>query len=205
MSTKVPSTRRRGAEAREEAVEAARLLLLEGGPSAVTLKAVGQRMGVGHANLIHHFGSAAGLQAALMERMVRDLAERVGAGLADLKPGELGQRAILDVVFDAFDAGGAAQVAAWLALERQTERAEGLAEVVRHLADSLAGLAPEDADAQAKARALVIQATYMAFADALIGPVMRGMLDLPREWPRDLAQAAAAAVISGTGKPGGGG
>lgn len=203
MSTKVPSTRRRGAAAREEAVEAARGLLLEGGPSAVTLKAVGRRMGVGHANLIHHFGSAAGLQSALMERMVLDLARRVASGLAALPPGEGGRRAILDVVFDAFDAGGAAQVAAWLALERQTDRAAGLAQVVRHLADSLARMAPDDPGARDKARALVIQATYMAFADALIGPVMRDMLDVPADRPRELAQAAAAAIIAGPGEPGG--
>ena len=81
MSTNGPARRRRGAVAREEALEAARDLLLSGGPAAVTLKAVGERMGVGHANLIHHFGSAAGLQGALMDRMVRDLADRIEAGL----------------------------------------------------------------------------------------------------------------------------
>ena len=81
MSTNGPVKRRRGAVAREEALEAARDLLLAGGPAAVTLKAVGERMGVGHANLIHHFGSAAGLQGALMDAMVRDLAQRIEAGL----------------------------------------------------------------------------------------------------------------------------
>ena len=45
MSTNGPVRRRRGAVAREEALEAARDLLLSGGPAAVTLKAVGERMG----------------------------------------------------------------------------------------------------------------------------------------------------------------
>ena len=44
MSTNSPVKRRRGAVAREEALEAARDLLLSGGPAAVTLKAVGERM-----------------------------------------------------------------------------------------------------------------------------------------------------------------
>ncbi|HEX8470861.1 MAG TPA: TetR/AcrR family transcriptional regulator, partial [Brevundimonas sp.] len=91
--TLLPVKRRRGAVAREEALDAARDLLLSGGPAAVTLKAVGERMGVGHANLIHHFGSAAGLQGALMDRMVRDLAERIEAGLGQgperIEPGRL--------------------------------------------------------------------------------------------------------------------
>src|ERR1043165_1401954 len=49
---------------RAGALEAARALLIEQGPQAVTLKGVGARIGRTHANLLHHFGSAAGLQAA---------------------------------------------------------------------------------------------------------------------------------------------
>src|SRR3546814_16661435 len=56
-------------ESRDAALEAARALLLESGPQAVTLKAVAARIGRTHANLLHHFGSAAGLQKALIERM----------------------------------------------------------------------------------------------------------------------------------------
>jgi AcrR family transcriptional regulator len=44
------------------AIEAARDLLIQDGPQAVTLKAVAARIGRTHANLLHHFGSAAGLQ-----------------------------------------------------------------------------------------------------------------------------------------------
>ena len=52
-------------ESRSAALEAARRLLLEQGPQAVTLKAVAAEIGRTHANLLHHFGSAAGLQAEL--------------------------------------------------------------------------------------------------------------------------------------------
>ena len=54
-------------ESRAAALEAARRLLIEKGPQAVTLKAVGAEIGKSHANLLHHFGSAAGLQSALAE------------------------------------------------------------------------------------------------------------------------------------------
>jgi len=196
MSTNQPATRRRGETARAEAIDAARALLVEGGPSAVTLKAVGHRMGVGHANLIHHFGSAAGLQAALMDRVVRDLAERISGTLATMTPGELGNRCLLDAVFEAFDSGGAAELAASLALTREGDRTAGLAEVVRDIADAVSGLGGGSDAARTKARSLVLVAAYMAFADALMGPILRPMLDMDGEAPRNLALRAALGVLA---------
>ena len=52
-------------DSRAAALEAARGLLIEVGPQAVTLKAVAERIGRTHANLLHHFGSASGLHKAL--------------------------------------------------------------------------------------------------------------------------------------------
>ncbi len=195
MSTNGPVKRRRGAVAREEALEAARDLLLSGGPAAVTLKAVGERMGVGHANLIHHFGSAAGLQGALMDAMVRDLAQRIEAGLGEgrdgVEPGRL-----MGVVFDAFGPGGASQMAAWLALAREQGRAESFAEVVRDLAERLAAMAPEDPRAAERAKALVVTAAYMAFAEGLIGDILTPMLGAPEGLGRDLALKLTATLLA---------
>ena len=195
MSTNGPVKRRRGAVAREEALEAARDLLLSGGPAAVTLKAVGERMGVGHANLIHHFGSAAGLQGALMDAMVRDLAQRIEAGLGEgrdgVEPGRL-----MGVVFDAFGPGGASQMAAWLALAREQGRAESFAEVVRDLAERLAAMAPDDPKAAERAKALVVTAAYMAFAEGLIGDILTPMLGAPEGLGRDLALKLTATLLA---------
>lgn len=199
MSTNGRVKRRRGAVAREEALEAARDLLLSGGPAAVTLKAVGERMGVGHANLIHHFGSAAGLQGALMDAMVRDLAQRIEAGLNagvgegrdGVEPGRL-----MSVVFDAFGPGGASQMAAWLALAREQGRAESFAEVVRDLAERLAAMAPEDPKAAERAKALVVTAAYMAFAEGLIGDILTPMLGAPEGLGRDLALKLTATLLA---------
>jgi len=195
MSTNSPVKRRRGAVAREEALEAARDLLLSGGPAAVTLKAVGERMGVGHANLIHHFGSAAGLQGALMDAMVRDLAQRIEAGLGEgrdgVEPGRL-----MSVVFDAFGPGGASQMAAWLALAREQGRAESFAEVVRDLAERLAAMAPDDPKAAERAKALVVTAAYMAFAEGLIGDILTPMLGAPEGLGRDLALKLTATLLA---------
>lgn len=187
VHTSAPQTRRSGSEARDQALEAASRLLRDGGPSAVTLKAVGNIMGVSHANLIHHFGSAAGLQGALMDKMVRDLAVDVGKGLKAIASGAItDQRAAVDIVFDAFSTGGAAQVAAWLALARETERAQSFASVVRDLADQTAEFHGGDEASHVRARHIVVMLSYMAFADALIGPALRPMLDMNADTPRNL-------------------
>lgn len=198
MSTNRP-TRRRGALAREEAVEAARDLLLAGGASAVTLKAVGERMGVGHANLIHHFGSAAGLQGAVMDRMVRDLAAGLDAGLGagmGQAPAAPDRAAMLDQVFDAFGEGGAARLGAWMVMQGEAGRADAFAEVVRDQAERLASLAGGGEAARERARAVVTTAVYMAFADGLIGEVLTQMLEAPRDLGRGLAARAIEAVLN---------
>ena len=75
MSISRERARRSPDESRAAAIAAARGLLLEAGPQAVTLKAVADKIGRTHANLLHHFGSAAGLQAEL----ARSIAEEVAA------------------------------------------------------------------------------------------------------------------------------
>ena len=66
-------------ESRSAALEAARQILVETGPAAVTLKAVAARIDRTHANLLHHFGSAAGLQKALAAYLA-DLGMGLAAG-----------------------------------------------------------------------------------------------------------------------------
>ena len=66
-------------ESRSAAITAARELLLADGPQAVTLKAVAAKVGRTHANLLHHFGSAAGLQGAL----ARSIADSVTSLIAE--------------------------------------------------------------------------------------------------------------------------
>ncbi len=187
-------------------MEAARALLLSGGASAVTLKAVGERMGVGHANLIHHFGSAAGLQGAVMDRMVRDLAAGLDAGLGagmGEAPAAPDRMAMLDQVFDAFGEGGAARLGAWMVMQGEAGRADAFAEVVRDQAERLASLAGGGEAARDRARAVVTTAVYMAFADGLIGEVLTQMLEAPRDLGRGLAARAIEAALNEDLEPGG--
>lgn len=174
-----PKRRRRAPdEARREALASARRLLIESGPTAITLKAVGDEIGVTHANLIHHFGSAAGLQSALMESMVRDLTNALGAAVIHLRSDAGAPRALVDQVFDAFDKGGAGRLAAWIALSGDIRHLEPVRAAVADLVDAICEkFAAEGDQTRQRVTAAVLFIALCAFGDAVIGPPLRDMLD----------------------------
>ncbi|QUD89787.1 TetR/AcrR family transcriptional regulator [Phenylobacterium montanum] len=177
--TAVRLTRRRRApdEARKEALVSARRLLLESGPDAITLKAVGDEIGVTHANLIHHFGSAAGLQSALMESMVRDLIQALDAAVAHLRSDAGAPRALVDQVFDAFDEGGAGRLAAWIVMSGDLELLEPVRGAVHDLVEAIyQKFQAEGEQARHRITAAVLFIALSAFGDAVIGPPLRDML-----------------------------
>ena len=165
--------------ARLEALAAARALLLEGGPNAVTLKAVGEAIGMSHANVIHHFGSAAGLQSALMGAMVRDLADALTEAVDHVRSDDAAFRRLVDMVFDAFSQGGAGYLAAWIALSGDLSQLDPVRETVRSLVlaikDKFADLA-DDETAVERITSVVLFIALSAFGDAVIGAPLRGML-----------------------------
>lgn len=165
-------------EAREEALGAARELLLESGPTAVTLASIGKRVGMTHANVIHHFGSAAGLQSALMGSMVRDLTQALGDAVAHVRSDAAAPRALIDIVFDAFDKGGAGRLAAWIALSGDLGHLEPVRQAVTDLVDAIAEKFSEDEAAETRRRiqSAVLLIALMAFGDAVIGGPLRGMI-----------------------------
>jgi AcrR family transcriptional regulator len=169
-------------ESRSLALEAARTLLLEDGPQAVTLKAVAGRIGKTHANLLHHFGSAAGLQSELA-RMISD---RVTGEIARVvereRKGEADPRDIVDRTFDAFDREGAGALAAWMILSGDREALNPVLDAIHNLVDQL-GQGHEDRPVHDHTLGLVL----MALGDSLLGAPMAGALGLPRERAREIA------------------
>ena len=111
--------------------------------------------------------------------------------------------AMLDQVFDAFGEGGAARLGAWMVMQGEAGRADAFAEVVRDQAERLAGLAGGGEEARDRARAVVMTAVYMAFADGLIGEVLTQMLGAPRDLGRGLAARAIEAALNEDLEPGG--
>jgi len=169
--------RRSPGEARDEALASARKLLLQHGPGGMTLVTVADDIGMTHGNLIHHFGSAAELQSALMGAMVRDLADAIGTAVAHVRSDAGAPRALIDIVFDAFDEGGAGMLAAWIALSNKHAHLEpvraAVGDLVRAIDErSTSGGAPRPRHIQSA----ILFITLCAFGDAVIGPQLRPML-----------------------------
>jgi AcrR family transcriptional regulator len=184
------------ADAREAALAAAQALLIEAGPQAVTLKAVGGRIGRTHANLLHHFGSAEGLQLALIARMTSDITATIRDALLLDRPAEPDPRRIVDLVFDAFDGGGAGALASWMILTGNRDALDPILSAVRALVEDLtAGVEPACRPIQDETLHLVL----MALGDALLGAPMARALGLPRDRARALAATMLAAPLAADG------
>lgn len=187
--------KRHAGEAREEGLAAARALLMEGGPASVTLANVGREIGMSHTNVIHHFGSAEGLQSALMGSMIRDLASALDDAVEHLKTDSAAPSILVDQVFDAFDQGGAGQLAAWIVLSRESEHLEPIQQAVLDLVAAIGGKLVGDAEADDRMRAIVLLIAICAFGDAVIGPQLREMLGLDAEAGRRLVAQILPSLI----------
>lgn len=181
-----PKRRKRSPEeAREEALAAARQLLLTGGPKAVTLANVGKAIGMTHANVIHHFGSAAELQSALMGSMVGDLAGAIDEAVAHVRSDAAAPRQLVDIVFDAFENGGAGMLAAWMALSQEISHLEPVSEAVQGLVRAIEERAQIEGEAaHRRVTAAVLLIALCGFGDSVIGPQLREMLGRDAESAR---------------------
>jgi AcrR family transcriptional regulator len=188
--------RRAPDEAREEALECARRVLIVHGPDGVTLQAVAREIGVTHGNLIHHFGSAAQLQSALMGKMVRDLTEAINSAVAHVRSDEAAARTMVDIVFDAFDEGGAGALAAWIALSNRYEHLEPIREAVGDLVAAVdEKIVSAGGEAPRHIPSALLFITLCAFGDALIGPPLRDMLGRDPQSVRRLATRLLPAIL----------
>ena len=165
------------------ALEAARDLLIEAGPQAVTLKAVSARIGKTHANLLHHFGSAAGLQKALAKYLAEAICVDIADAVIKSRSGEGNPRDVVDLAFDAFDRQGAGALAGWMILSGNEDALNPIVETIHNLVDDLAIDGHEDRLLHDDSLTLVL----MALGDALLGAPLAKALGLPRERARDIA------------------
>jgi AcrR family transcriptional regulator len=169
-------------ESRAAALEAARALLLESGPQAVTLKAVGARIGKTHGNLLHHFGSAAGLQAALARHIGEKVTAAIGGTVQRARQGEADPREIVERTFDAFGREGAGALAAWMILSGNRDALDPVLDAIHRLVDQLRQ-GHEDRPVPETTLWLVLA----ALGDSLLGAAMAEALGLPREKAREIA------------------
>ena len=170
-------------ESRRAALEAARALLIEAGPQAVTLKAVAARIGRTHANLLHHFGSAAQLQRALAEYLAKAVCATIADAVRANRAGLGSPREVVDLTFDAFDREGAGALASWMLLSGNENALDPILATIHDLVEELheAG--------SGKMRQLTLNLVLLALGDALLGQRLANSLDLPRRAARDTAEA----------------
>ena len=180
-------------QSRDAAIEAARSLLIEFGPQAVTLKAVAARIGRTHANLLHHFGSAADLQKALIAHLADTITAQIGEAAKRARAGDQNPREVVDMTFDAF-ARGAGAMASWMILTGNEDALDPILEAIHRLVDDLSeGHEPGGPSIHEETLQLVL----MAMGDALLGRAMANALGLPPETARTIATRALIASRSG--------
>lgn len=165
---------------RDAALDAARALLIEAGPQALTLKAVAARIGRTHANLLHHFGSAAGLQQALIARMTDEIAGCIADAVLRARSETHDHGKIVALVFDAFGKNGGGALATWMILTGNQKALDPILEQIRRLVDLLGtgheGLMP--------LRELTLQLLLMAAGDAMLGDLITHALGVERDCAR---------------------
>ena len=184
---------------RAAAVAAARDLLTSEGVAAVTLKAVAARIGRTHANLLHHFGSVAGLHAALAGDIAVSVASSITGTIGRMRRGEARLRDVIESMFDAFIEQGAGELIAWVVLTRQREAlepiVEAIAQVIRDISEP-----GEDRPLDQATLGLVL----LAIGDSLAGSEVARACGLPRVAARDIAVRQVIAVLSGRVQAGAG-
>ena len=169
-------------ESRSAALRAARELLLRDGPQAVTLKAVAAEVGRTHANLLHHFGSAAGLQAELARSIADRVTGSIGRAVERARAGEEDAGDIAQMTFDAFGREGAGALAAWMILSGNRDALNPILESIRSLVGQLK-VGHEDHHVGETTLWLVL----LSLGDSLLGPAIAEALDLNPNTAREIA------------------
>jgi AcrR family transcriptional regulator len=169
-------------ESRSAAIDAARRLLLAHGPQAVTLKAVAAEVGRTHANLLHHFGSAAGLQGALAQSIADSVTASIADAVERARAGETDARDNVDQAFDVFGREGAGALAAWMILTGNRDALNPILDSMRGLVAQLS-VGHDEHHVAESTLTLVLN----ALGDSLLGAPIAEALGLPRDTARELA------------------
>jgi AcrR family transcriptional regulator len=180
---------------RTQALAAARRLIVEGSANSLTMRAVADAAGVTYPNLSHHFGSAAGLHAAIAEDLVREvLAGLTSVGLA-VNGHKPDYRLLVDRVFDLFDRKGLGRVLAWLVSSQETDRLEPVSKLLADFVASRSRGRPKAEVRRIARTALVV--CFAGYAESIVGPALGEVLGAAAAARRDYFAAALEALYEG--------
>jgi AcrR family transcriptional regulator len=194
MSIVLTSRKRHSPEqSRALAIDAARDLLRDEGVAAITLKSVAARIGRTHANLLHHFGSVAGLHRALAEEIAHNVAASITAAIASRRRGEATERDVVDAMFDAFADQGAGELIGWIALTRQRE-------ALKPVTDTIAAIVADfrEAGDHRPMDQVTLGLVLLAVGDSLVGQEVAQGTGQHRDAVREIAMQQISALIGVT-------
>lgn len=179
-------------ESRAAAVAAARDLLREQGVAAITLKAVAARIGRTHANLLHHFGSVAGLHRALADEIAHQVATSITEAIGRMRRGEGRLRDVIEGMFDAFREEKVGELMAWVVLSGQRDALEPVAGAIGDVVSDIR----EPGDLRPLDQA-TLGLVLLAIGDSLAGDEVARACALPSTAARDIAVQQVIAVLAG--------
>lgn len=168
--------RRAAPDMRVQALAAARRLIVAKPDEVLTMRAVAEATGVTHPNLSHHFGSLAGLHAALAEELIRELLAGLRALGLDVNNND-DYDALVDRVFDLFDNQGLGRVLAWLVRSGETARLRPVNELLTRFIVELAHGRSGD-EARMIARDAMIL-SFAGYAESWVGPLLGNIFEIP--------------------------
>lgn len=178
-------------ESRALALAAAHALLREQGIAAITLKSVASRMGRTHANVLHHFGSVAGLHRALAEEIARGVADSITGSIGRMRRGEGKLSDVIAAMFDAFEEQKVGELMAWVVLTRQREALEPVANAIAKVVADITETGDDRPLDQA-----TLGLVLLAIGDSLVGGEVARACGLPRSAARDIAVRQVLAVLA---------
>ena len=178
-----PRVRRTPEESRANILSAAESLLLQQGPQSLRLADVAKAAGVANATVLHHFGSIDAVQQALMERMIADLVDSIMAIQIPSDAPAAARADGLKTLFDAFEARGAARLAAWLELTDETSRLTVVRQAVQDVAQKRISNAGVPSDV---AEDLILLSVTLAVGVGLFGPSLGKLIGKPEGRAREL-------------------
>jgi AcrR family transcriptional regulator len=160
------------------ALEAARELLIETGPQAVTLKAVATRIGRTHADLA--------------EYLTKAICVTIGEAVVRMESGEMSPRQLADLIFDAFDKEGAGALASWMLLSGNEDALNPVVDTIHNLVDEITAGGHE----YLQLHELTLELVLLALGDALLGGPLSESLGLRRESGREIASRRLEQTLS---------
>ena len=178
-------------ESRAAAVAAARGLLLDQGAAAITLKAVAAKIGRTHANLLHHFGSVAGLHRALAEDIAATVSGSITSAIASRRQGLATERDVVDAMFDAFTDQGAGELIGWIALTRQRDALKPVIDTITAIVADFTA-----AGDQRPMDKVTLGLVLLAVGDSLVGEEVAEGTGQAREAVREIAVRQISAVVN---------